>query len=169
MFRQKRKRSGKTVEVGSVNIFHQIDSSKTSPSSEFDDVFQSASASVVFGESEGARFGSCVAAAGDLNDDGVDDFIVGAPLEGSSSGRRRKSSSTGAIYVFHGSRRGKIKSFSQRILPEDLDLFGIFGFGISLSTGEDMDGNGLPDVTVGNGFDQFTYSFIACTYTLSFL
>lgn len=86
---------------------------------------------------EHARFGSTLANARDLNQDGFDDLIVGAPYEGD-----------GAIYIFHGSASGINVKPSQRISANDLsDPFKAFG--ISIGTGMDVDNNGYPDVLVG--------------------
>ena len=45
----------------------------------------------------GGRFGSAIASAGDLNSDGYNDIIVGAPYLDDNSG---------AVYVFHGTDTG---------------------------------------------------------------
>ena len=48
-------------------------------------------------DDQGGRFGTAMASAGDLNDDGFNDIVIGAPyLDGNK----------GAVYVFHGSRTG---------------------------------------------------------------
>ena len=52
---------------------------------------------VLSGKAPGGRFGTAMAAAGDLNKDMYEDVIIGAPYV---DGNR------GAIYVFHGSRNG---------------------------------------------------------------
>ena len=45
----------------------------------------------------GGRFGSTIAAAADLNKDGYNDVIIGAPYV---------EDNRGAIYVYHGGRDG---------------------------------------------------------------
>ena len=50
------------------------------------------------GENSRARFGLSVAAIGDINQDGFNDLAVGAPYDGPFE--------KGAVYVFHGARRG---------------------------------------------------------------
>ena len=73
----------------------------------------------IVGHSQWSQFGLAVAAAGDLNNDGINgssfwcckyanfgtDFVVGAPYDG----KNRK----GAVYVYHGSKDGIIKEHSQ--------------------------------------------------------
>ena len=46
---------------------------------------------------EGGRFGTAMAPAGDLNNDGYKDVIIGAPY---------LDNNKGAIFVFHGSENG---------------------------------------------------------------
>ena len=52
----------------------------------------------------GGRFGSAMAAAGDLNGDGFNDIIVGAPF---------LDDYQGAVFVFHGSDFGIDPDFKQ--------------------------------------------------------
>lgn len=86
---------------------------------------------------EHARFGASLANAGDLNQDGFNDLIVGAPYEGN-----------GAIYIFHGSASGIVPKPSQRISATDLS-HPFKAFGAALGTGMDVDNNSYPDVLVG--------------------
>jgi hypothetical protein len=100
------------------------------------------------GESGNDQSGFSVSAAGDINGDGIDDLIVGAPLaapNGDGSGRS---------YVVFGSDSG---------LPNPLDLSSINGpngltldgeaandrSGISVSNAGDINGDGIEDLVVG--------------------
>uniref|UniRef100_A0AC34PUH9 Integrin alpha-2 domain-containing protein n=1 Tax=Panagrolaimus sp. JU765 TaxID=591449 RepID=A0AC34PUH9_9BILA len=94
----------------------------------------------LIGHSQWSRFGYSIAAAGDLNGDGFNDFIVGAPYDGPD---RR-----GAIYVYHGSENGVRTEFTQRIGAEDVNRE-LKTFGFSLSGERDVDNNGYPDIAVG--------------------
>ncbi|KAJ4448226.1 hypothetical protein ANN_10240, partial [Periplaneta americana] len=78
----------------------------------------------------GAQFGTAVAALGDLDKDGYEDFVVGAPYE-----------DAGVIYVYHGSAH-VLRQASQRI-PSASVQQGLRGFGISFSRGVDVDDNGV--------------------------
>nr|CAD7588151.1 unnamed protein product [Timema genevievae] len=97
-------------------------------------------ASEIMGSSvHGARFGSSIANIGDINLDGYADIAVGAPYE--NSGR-------GVIYIYNGKPTGINPKHSQRIAASEIDD-AIFGFGISISKGLDIDGNHYNDVAVG--------------------
>uniref|UniRef100_T1JAL2 Uncharacterized protein n=1 Tax=Strigamia maritima TaxID=126957 RepID=T1JAL2_STRMM len=90
-------------------------------------------------ESRG-RFGLSLSSAGDINRDGFGDFVVGAPYGGSNA--------RGAVYIFHGSKKGVKSRVSQVIFAEDLDS-NLSTFGFSLSGGLDMDMNEYPDLLIG--------------------
>ncbi len=99
------------------------------------------------GLSEDDQFGRSVSGAGDLNGDGIDDFIVGAP-EADANGLF-----SGEAYVVFGQRR-----FEADLDLGDLD--GSNGFhmegvsnsdlaGFSVSDAGDVNGDGIADVIVG--------------------
>ncbi|XP_072514828.1 integrin alpha-2 [Salminus brasiliensis] len=88
---------------------------------------------------ENARFGMAVAAVPDLNLDGFIDVVVGAPLEDNNQG---------AIYIYNGDKRSIRKQSSQKILGSKLDSTLKF-FGRSLDGSGDLNGDSLPDVSVG--------------------
>ncbi|KAI4876367.1 hypothetical protein NFI96_017833, partial [Prochilodus magdalenae] len=88
---------------------------------------------------ENARFGMAIAAVPDLNLDGFTDVVVGAPLE---------ENNQGAIYIYNGEQRTIRKQSSQKILGSKLDPSLKF-FGRSLDGSSDMNGDLVPDVSVG--------------------
>ncbi|XP_054983364.1 integrin alpha-11 [Sorex araneus] len=90
-------------------------------------------------DSQDARFGASIAAVRDLNQDALNDVVVGAPLE---DGHR------GAIYIFHGHRGGVLRRPKQRVAASQL-ASGLQYFGCSVHGQLDLNEDGLTDLTVG--------------------
>ncbi|KAM6039500.1 integrin alpha-10 [Chlamydotis macqueenii] len=86
-----------------------------------------------------SRFGYALAAVPDLNHDGFNDAVVGAPLE---DGHR------GAVYVYHGAPGTLLPHYKQRIEAAALGPT-LSYFGRSLDARLDPDGDGLVDLAVG--------------------
>ena len=87
------------------------------------------------GEAAGDAFGISVASAGDVNNDGFDDLIVGAPANhagGILSGR---------AYVFSGKTGDTIYIFTGKSAGDQ--------FGISVASAGDVDNDGFNDLIVG--------------------
>jgi hypothetical protein len=78
-------------------------------------------------------FGSAVAAVGDVNDDGIEDVIVGD----------REVFGNGRAHLFSGADGAPIHSF---VSPNPITNG---GFGASVSGVGDVDGDGVPDLAVG--------------------
>lgn len=89
----------------------------------------------VLGAAAGDRLGHSVANAGDLTNDGVDDFLVGAPFHdgGVADG--------GAVYLYNGATRALERTWL------GLDVGGHFG--MSVAGGVDLDGDLIFDVLIG--------------------
>jgi hypothetical protein len=82
-------------------------------------------------------FGRAITSAGDVNDDGYGDLLIGAPGVGGNAGR---------AYVYLGSAAGPMA------MPADtLNGPGAAGsiFGVSVASVGDADGNGRPELVVG--------------------
>jgi hypothetical protein len=102
----------------------------------------------IFGSAAGDVVGTSVSAAGDVNGDGFDDLVIGAPGVDGSGNR------TGAAYVVFGSDA----PFAGNLELSDLD--GSNGFrirpagyvayaGFSVSGAGDVNGDGFADILVG--------------------
>jgi hypothetical protein len=96
-------------------------------------------------------------AVADVNDDGIDDLIAGAPYAGRVEGTPPGSERTtvGEVYVVYGSSElSGVVSVAER--DEDARLSGVSAydqFGNSVAAA-DVDGDGIPDIVVGaSGFD----------------
>ncbi|KAM9112383.1 integrin alpha-IIb [Pangshura tecta] len=81
------------------------------------------------------RFGTAIAAAGDLDQDGYVDVAVGAPFAGS-----------GRVLIFRGCSEG-LRTPASQVLESPFP--GRAAFGFSLRGASDIDANGYPDVLVG--------------------
>ncbi|HKK73296.1 MAG TPA: hypothetical protein VKA86_19000 [Candidatus Krumholzibacteria bacterium] len=122
--------------------------------------FSGSSEPIFAGEVGGDRFGWSVSAAGDLDDDGIDDFVVGAPYSDATGTDR------GRVYVFRGSRAsslpttaaatwdgpalgGPIATGDFADFAPDAEPIGGPGFGWSLADVPNFRGDGRDAVAVG--------------------
>jgi len=92
------------------------------------------------GKQSGGDFAIRVAGAGDMNGDGYDDVVVGAPGD----------EDDGSVYVFPGSSAGPNDASYTRIVPESGSYF---GWGVAPAG--DVNGDGYDDITVGEYFDVY--------------
>ncbi|KAI9518585.1 hypothetical protein NQZ68_035955 [Dissostichus eleginoides] len=98
-------------------------------------------ASMVLKGPAASAFGFAVAAIGDINQDGFQDFAVGAPFH-----------ETGKVYIWMGSKKGI--SEEPVIEGKSVGTGGFNTFGYSINGGIDMDGNSYPDILVGSLDDK---------------
>ena len=93
----------------------------------------------IIGKKSEGRFGFSMSHAGDLNNDGFDDVVIGAPYD-----------ENGKIFVYLGSKDfGQPEKPDQILKSEDLPVMGIKTFGYSLGGGYDLDLNNHSDIVVG--------------------
>ncbi|MGH8095118.1 MAG: integrin alpha [Chthoniobacterales bacterium] len=93
---------------------------------------------------EDGRFGSAVAALGDVNSDGFADFVVGVP--GKDIGGEDGIANVGLAYVFSGKDGSLIRTLNDP--PRGGDEAGA-AFGSALANAGDVDGDGVSDIVVG--------------------
>ncbi|XP_064590739.1 integrin alpha-5, partial [Zonotrichia leucophrys gambelii] len=93
------------------------------------------------GTHEFGRFGSAIAALGDLDRDGYNDVAVGAPL--GAEGRR------GLVFIFRGGGAGLRPRPAQVLRGTGAPRGQPDFFGAALRGDSDLDGNGYPDLLVG--------------------
>lgn len=103
---------------------------------------------VIDGEYQGGRSGAAVAGAGDVNGDGLDDVIIGAPAASGPQG-----TSEGCAYVVFGKTSSEAVSLADVAAGDGGYLVGCEGllteYGYSVGGAGDVDGDGLDDVVVG--------------------
>ena len=97
--------------------------------------------------SKNGRFGHAVALLPDLDNNGVPDLAVGAPMDHEVAIRK------GAVYILFMNADGSVKAL-QKIsdnegTSESLDLQDYSGFGSSLASLGDLDGDGSHELAVG--------------------
>lgn len=90
------------------------------------------------------KFGWSVAAAGDVNGDGSDDMIVGAPTY-TYTKNTIMYTRAGKVFVFHGSANGLSGTPAWTI--EGDSAWAQFGY--SVSSAGDVNGDGFADVIIG--------------------
>mgnify|MGYP002682495541 CR=1 FL=1 len=94
----------------------------------------------------GAQFGISVSAAGDVDDDGVEDILVGETNDSDGGGAR------GAVWVLLMNTDGTVKA-NQKISDTQGNFAGILdnndNFGVAVSNIGDLDNDGVEDIAVG--------------------
>ena len=90
------------------------------------------------GNTPEGRFGFSMSHAGDLNNDGYDDVVIGAPYD-----------ENGKIFVYLGSKDFNPEKPDQILKASDLPVPNIKTFGYSLGGGYDLDLNNHSDIVVG--------------------
>ena len=104
------------------------------------------------GNQPGARFGHSVGTAGDVNGDGFDDFIVGAPGYDVDQPDEDRAfvvvEDAGAVFVYHGlGSDGNVLPATLAWTAEGDQAGGRFGFAVGAAG--DVDGDRFDDVIVG--------------------
>ncbi|XP_053311935.1 integrin alpha-5 [Spea bombifrons] len=124
-----RTHDGRVQEVGQVYVYMQGESMSSDPDL------------ILTGTEPYGRFGSSIAALGDLDQDGYNDIAVGVPFGGKDG--------KGAVFIYNGHSRGLSPNPSQVLQAEWGSSLAPSFFGFSTRGGKDLDGNGYPDLIVG--------------------
>jgi len=99
------------------------------------------------GTQDEGDFAKRVASAGDVNADGCDDIIIGAPMFDNGQ------TSEGCVYVFHGRENDVPKTTPDTIIESN--VAGAV-FGQSMAPAGDTNGDGYDDVIIGApGYDSY--------------
>jgi hypothetical protein len=115
---------GANSETGNAYLFRaRSNINKTTSATQANAIFS--------GETPGGMFGLTLTAVGDINDDSFSEFAVGAPP-------------AGQVFVIFGSK--DINPDAPTVVING-DVSN--GFASSISSGDDIDGDGLPDLLVG--------------------
>jgi hypothetical protein len=93
---------------------------------------------------KGSRFGHAVGTAGDVNDDGYDDVVIGAPDYQVAFDGVSGTPPSGAVFVFHGSPTGPSTTPNWEIEAEARDI----ALGSTVSAAGDVNNDGFDDVIV---------------------
>jgi hypothetical protein len=100
---------------------------------------------IVEGNRAHSSFGTCVASAGDINADGFDDVLVGAPFW--EDGQRDE----GRVFLYLGSPTGLETAPAWSADSNQVDAL----MGFWMAGGEDIDGDGYDDVVISvNGYSH---------------
>jgi len=92
------------------------------------------------GDNAGDRFGTSVSGAGDVNNDGYDDLIIGAPLDDDNE------SGSGSARVISGFDGSELYNFYGDSLDDN--------FGVSVSGVGDLNNDGYADVITGSNLNN---------------
>ena len=107
---------------------------------------------VVYGQDSFDFSGRSVASAGDVNGDGFDDILIGAPY---ADGKGNAKSYAGDTYVVFGQAGGFSASISLTDVATGTGGFAIFGrdfadwSGRSVASAGDVNGDGFDDIVIG--------------------
>ncbi|MEL6379914.1 MAG: choice-of-anchor Q domain-containing protein [Pseudomonadota bacterium] len=104
---------------------------------------------IIDGAASGDRSGSAISAAGDVNGDGIDDILIGAPNANSGG-----VGDAGEAYVVFGSTEGFSANFDLASLDGSNGFAlsgGVFldGAGVSVANAGDVNGDGVDDIIIG--------------------
>ena len=107
----------------------------------------------LLGEADNDHTGYTVAGAGDVNDDGFDDLLIGSPDDDTNW------PSSGAAYLVHGPVAG-----TSSLAAADAKLVGVAQCGLAIDGAGDVNGDGHDDLLVATPEDGTQDSDAGATY-----
>ena len=115
---------------------------------------------IIPGIDQGDNLGRSVSSAGDINGDGIDDLIIGAPFADAAY----SYSSEGEAYVVFGSNEGFDAELDLTTLDgsNGFTISGLDSFdnlGRSVSSAGDVNGDGIDDLIIGAPYADSAYSY----------
>ncbi len=101
-------------------------------------------------------FAIAVSGAGDVNNDGYDDIVIGA------YGDDDRGTYSGSVYVYKGSASGISNSSEEKLTASDGEDYDYYGYAVSGAG--DIDGDGFDEVVVGSRGDDDEASSAGAAY-----
>jgi hypothetical protein len=99
-------------------------------------------------------FGYAVSRAGDVNNDGYDDILIGAPRYDSGQ------TNEGRAYLFHGSNQGLAATAAWTGESDEAEAY----YGFSVAAAGDVNGDGYDDIVIGASRADITNTGSAYVY-----
>lgn len=113
---------------------------------------------LVVGVDTASFTGYSVAVAGDVNADGYDDVVIGAPEQNTAG------DASGAVYIIHGPITGTVYAYAAdaTIAAENADDY----LGAAVAGAGDVDNDGRADIVIGAPLDDYSASNAGATYVV---